>query len=374
VAINPALAKRAVPKKFIAGPWGIRYAPYDQGDWTGFTKAHTHPEPWHREVVRQSSGLVVNRWDITGKRLVPYVRPDTAVNVRGHRKASKYIQPSKKRFPGQARRLDVHPLVRNALRANREQPIYLCLEGCLKADAVAGTGRLAFSVPSVTLWRLEEEHLAPWLPMVRRAPTVYVIPDSDYHPKWRGYGSGEEPVFVNGGEVRFFTDRCAIFLRRQGARVRYLVPPYLSAEEALAQGMTLEERWKIGIDDHIRMGRNWEPWSKDNPEGLIDFEYRRGPWLHLPAKPRTDKRADKRDRLLLDHLEQTRGPVGLFAVQDVADELGKNRNTVRKAAKSCVERGVLELWPGSPLGEGKGNKPHVFRFSTIGPKQAPQAA
>jgi hypothetical protein len=26
------------------------------------------------------------------------------------------------------------------------------------------------------------------------------------------------------------------------------------------------------------------------------------------------------------------------------------------------------------LGEGKGNKPHVFRFSTIGPKQAPQAA
>jgi hypothetical protein len=242
------------------------------------------------------------------------------------------------------------------------------------ADAVAGTGRLAISVPSVTLWRLEEEHLAPWLPVLRRAATVYVIPDSDYHPKRRGYGSGEPPVFVNGGEVRFFTDRCVIFLRRHGLKVRYLVPPYLSAEEALAQGMSPEERWKIGIDDHIRMGRNWKPWTNANPDGLHEFEYARGPWLRLPAKPRTDKRADKRDRALLEHLEQTRGPVGLFAVRDVAEELRWHRNTVRNAADSCVVRGVLEVWDGSPLGEGQGNKPHVFRFSTIGPKRTQQAA
>jgi hypothetical protein len=181
-------------------------------------------------------------------------------------------------------------------------------------------------------------------------------------------------VFVNGGEVRFFTDRCVIFLRRHGVRVRYLVPPYLSAEEAVAQGLGSEDRWKIGIDDHIRMGRNWEPWSPDNPEGLHDFEYRRGPWLHLQPKQRTDKRTDKRDRTLLEHLEQTRGPVGLFAVRDVVEELGWHRNTVRNAADSCVERGALEVWEGCPLGEGQGNKPHVFRFSTIGPKPEERAA
>jgi hypothetical protein len=305
---------------------------------------------------------------------VPYVRPDDAVLVRGHRKPSKYIQPSKKQFPGQSRRFDVHPIVRDRLRDNCEQPVYLCLEGCLKADAVGGTGRLAISVPSVTLWRLEAEHLAPWLPALRQAPVVYVIPDSDYHPKRRGYIHGEAPVFVNGGEVRFFTDRCAIFLRRHGVAVRYLVPPYLSAEEARAQGVGPAERWKIGIDDHIRMGRNWEPWSRGNPHGLHDFEYSRGAWLRLPAKTRTDKRAEKRDRTLLEHLEQTRGPVGLFAVSDVAEELGWHRNTIRNAADSCVERGVLEVWDGSPLGEGQGNKPHAFRFSTIVQGEDQQAA
>jgi hypothetical protein len=246
------------------------------------------------------------------------------------------------------------------------------LEGCLKADAVAGTGRLAVSVPSVTLWKLEDEHLALWLSALRRAPTVYVIPDSDYQPKQQGYGSGEAPVFVNGGEVRFFTDRCVIFLRRQGAKVKYLVPPYLSAEEAMAKGMSPDERWKIGIDDHIQMGRNWRPWAKDNPEGLHEFEYTRGAWLHLPAKARTDKRADKRDRALLTQLQQTRGPIGLFAVKDVAEELGWHRNTVRNATDSCVARGVLEVWDGSPLGEDRGNKPHVFRFSTIRPRRAQQ--
>jgi hypothetical protein len=37
------------------------------------------------------------------------------------------------------------------------EPVYLCLEGCLKADAVSGTGRLAVSALSVTLWAADEE-------------------------------------------------------------------------------------------------------------------------------------------------------------------------------------------------------------------------
>src|SRR5690242_8527807 len=98
------------------------------------------------------------------------------------------------------------------------------------------------------MWQLDDEVMAQWLPMLRRAPFVYIVPDSDYNPKRVGYEPGTPPVFVHGGEVRFFTDRCAIFLRRKyGLKVRYLVPPYLSREEASMRGVGPDGRWKVGI-------------------------------------------------------------------------------------------------------------------------------
>jgi hypothetical protein len=359
------LARRAIDTEFVAGNWGERYAEFDQGDWATFEALHSHPEPsLHKRVVGQTGGLIVNRWDITGRRLVPYLRPDNAVKLDARKKPTKYIQPSKAN-PGQAKRLDVHPLVRDRLLENREEPIFLCLEGCLKADAVASTGRLAVSVPSVTLWKLEEEHLEPWLPVLRRASTVYVVTDSDYNGKRRGHSPGAAPQFVNGGEVRYFTDKCAIHYRsRYGLRIKYLVPPYLSAEEALRRGLGSDDRWKVGIDDHIAWGKNWGKWdATTNPDGLQIFEYHRADWRQLPAKDGAYHTTDARDRTFLAHLETTRGTYGLFSVSDLSDELGWHRNTIRKARISCEARGALETWPGRPLGVGKGNKPHCFRFT-----------
>lgn len=164
------LARRAVHPELVTGDWGERYVEFEQGDWETFERLHSHPEPtFHKKVVRQTGGYIINRWDVTGQRLLPYVRPDRAVKLDARKKPTKYIQPSKKQYPGQAKRLDVHPWILDRLRENREEPIYFCLEGCLKADAVAGTGRLAVSVPSVTLWELEEEHLRPWLPIFKQA-------------------------------------------------------------------------------------------------------------------------------------------------------------------------------------------------------------
>jgi hypothetical protein len=359
------LAPRAVLPAFVSGEWGERHAEFEQDDFDAFRVRHSHPERFHQKVVRQTGGYIVNRWNITGKRLVPYVRPDRAVSLDPRKKPTKYIQPSKA-YPGQAKRLDVHPLILESLVRNRDEPIYLCLEGCLKADAIAGTGRLAISVPSVTLWRLEDAHLKPWLALLKRAPTIYVVPDSDYNPKRKGYGKGERPVFVNGGEVRYFTDKCVIHYRREhGLRLQYLVPPYLSSKEARDRGVGPENRWKVGIDDHIAWGKNWRPWNREtNPDGLHVFEYARGPYRRLPTKNGAYRSTDERDRGLLDHLEATRGTVGLFSVGDVAQELGWGRTTVWAAKKSCIQRGVLEVWDGLPLGEVKGNKPHVFRFGT----------
>jgi hypothetical protein len=53
---------------------------------------------------------------------------------------------------------------------------------------------------------------------------------------------------------------------------------------------------------------------------------------------------------------------GIFVVGKVAEELGWRREKVTRAWQSCRRRGLVSVWPGRPLGEGNGNKPHVFRI------------
>lgn len=136
------------------------------------------------------------------------------------------------------------------------------------------------------------------------------------------------------------------------------------ARRHLDEASRPSHRWKVGINDHVAWGKNFSPWDEDsNPDGLHDFEYLLGPWRRLPEKTGAYRTTDDRDRTFLEHLEATRGTFGLFSVKDVKDELGWHRNTVLNARTSCEARGALEAWPGRPLGEGAGNKPHVFRFA-----------
>ena len=237
--------------------------------------------------MSKTGGLIVNRWDVTGERLPSYVRPYEPVTLGPRGKPSKYLFPSRALASGQGKRLDVHPVVRERLLTNKDDPVYFCLEGCLKADAVAGTGRISISVTSITMWKVERG-LEPWLPLLRWSPIVYVVPDSDYKAKRKAYGPGEPPVFVQGGEVRYFTDRCVIFYRREhGVRMHHLVPPYLSEEEAAQRGLGDDKRWKIGIDDHIAWGGNFDPWDREtNPRGVHLFQYRRESYRRLPGVSR----------------------------------------------------------------------------------------
>ena len=366
--VHPVLERRAIREEFVSGSWGERYVAFKCGDWDGFKAGHSHPESWHKSsIVNRTGGIIVNRYGLDGARLHSYVRPEYAVWLRGHTKPSKYIYASGTRFPGEAKRLDVHPLVRERLLANTREPVYLSIEGCLKADAIAGTGRLAISVPSVTMWNLAPERLESWLPVLRRAPVVYVVPDSDYHVKTLAYQPGRKPVFSNDGQVRFHTDRCAIAFRRtHGVRIQYLVPPYLDRDEAIARRVKLKDRWKVGIDDHIYWQRNLDRWDEQsNRDGVHIFEYARGEYRSIPPRQRASRPADERDLAFLNHLEETRGPVGLFSMSDVADELGRSRRTVYDARRSCEQLGLIRVWPGNPLGAGRGNKPHVYRLAPL---------
>jgi len=331
-----------------------------------------------RQIVNNTGGYIVHRWDLTGERLPSYIRPDVAVSTRPHKKPSKYIYASKSATQRSAKLIDVHPRLWDRLRVSNgllSEPIHFCLEGCLKADSVAGTGRLAISVPSVTLWELEPQDLAPWLAVLRAAPIVYIVPDSDYNSITRGHGPGERPKFVKGGEVRYFTDLAVRFYRRlHGINVHYLVPPWLTREEAssrqAATGRAVD-RSKVGIDDHLAWGGNMEPWDRErNPRGVHTWVYAKREYRRLPRRPRDRADTLDRDARFLDWLEGTHGQHGLFSVQLAARDLRWHRDTVLEAKKSCIDRRILSVWNGPPLGEQRGNKPHVFKFESRGALRA----
>jgi hypothetical protein len=322
---------------------------------------HAH---WSR-LATESDGYVIRRFDLAGNDLPSYVRFDTPVqpDLR-ERKRTKYVYPAASRVTS-SKVLDVHPLVADRLRRNTTHPIFLCLEGCFKADALAGTGRLAISVPSVTMWELDEDTLAPWLPVLRQAPVVYVMTDSDYlrtpEAEWH-----DEPGFINR-QVRIQTDRAAGFFHHHGVKTVRLVPPYLSAPLARAFGLERTSR-KIGIDDLIRIGGNLRRWDKaDNPLGVHTV---RGEPVVPHVNPRSTRRQGRdqsadRDRTFLRWLGRYYADnegLGLFSVEDAKRDLGWSQQRVYEARKSCEARGLLRVWPGRPLGPGRGNSAHAFAF------------
>jgi hypothetical protein len=381
--IHPILATRAVHPEFVSGVWGTRYARYEQDDWEAFKAAgHTHHHGWMRRAfVEACGGFVIHRADAVGNPLPSYIRPDYAICTRHGRQdvgisgskqvcklcgkeLSKYTQASGRATGRSGKLIDVHPVLRNRLLAGHE-PIFLCLEGCLKADAVAGVGRLAISVLSVTLWRADDEpdHWAQWLPLLKQAPMVYVIPDSDYQPKpgWQGYEPGSSPKYTRGGEVRYSTDRCVHWLRRtHGIDARFLVPPYLDRMTASQHNIG---RFKVGIDDHIATGGNLDKWDRvRNPRGMHTWVYRRAIYRNLPGIRYDSQQRRDRDNLFLDWLEEFGGHHGYYSPEEVSRDLHWDRSTTLAAKQNCIKRGVLEVWDGAPKGEGKGNEPHLYQF------------
>jgi hypothetical protein len=366
------LRSRAISDKLVNFNGISRYMEFDRGDWAAFSAAHTHPEPWHKGLVSRSGGYVINRWGLGGNRLQPYIRFDDKVWVftKSGRKLTRYVYPGKTALGGSsAKQIDVHPLARGHVASGGE-PIYFCLEGCLKADALLSKGKVAISVPSVTLWNLAPNDLTKWLPVLLAAPVVYAVADSDYFPKRTGYRPGTKPKFVNEAQVRYHVDSCVAHYRALGVRMVFLIPPYFDRAQARRYGFDRKERWKVGIDDHLRAGGNLNPWhEKDNPRGVHIWEYRRPPYLRVPELKRKRKdRAIVRDKAFLTWLLENHGQIGLFRPQDARRALGWSRDTVNRARSSCEERGVLKTWLGKAdrLQSGYSNRPHLFRVIDFG--------
>lgn len=373
-------AERVLEARAVSGEYAVgRYAGFERGDHRTFLRAHPRPEPFHKALVSQSGGYVVNRWDISGQPLLPYIRFDDRVTVykcsRRHPHPGKcrpkihttrYVYPGGRILAGSsAKRIDIHPLVRDRLRRSTEEPLYLCLEGCLKADSLASFGKLSLSVPSVTLWGVSEEDLGPYLPILRAAPVVYIVPDSDFNRRpWDGPDGC--PVFINAN-VHYQTDRAVAFYRAHGVRALFMVPPYLSRDRSRTLGIGPGTRFKQGIDDHLAHGGNLDRWDREsNPLGVHAWEYGRPVGLWLPSLPRQRKdRAVTRDTAFLVWLLETHGEVGLFEPGDAAEALGVSVKSVQRAWHSLEERGLLRVWTGGPRTSDAGfyEAPHTFRYS-----------
>jgi hypothetical protein len=237
---HPILSSRAVHP-----PWTDRYVRFKRGDWEAFKAArHTHHHGWmKRAFVDACGGFVIHRSDPNGARLPSYIRPDKAICTWHGRKSvqrrgskaicgicggdlSKYTQASKRTTARSGKLIDVHPLLGERLQAG-DEPIYFCLEGCLKADAVAGTGGLSISVLSVTLWQADEEptHWALWL-----AANPAARPGRLRHPRLR------LPAQARVGRVRAGRPSAVLQGRRgplQHRPLRPLAAPIPQRERAL---------------------------------------------------------------------------------------------------------------------------------------------
>ncbi len=379
-----------------------RYSEFNQGDWGTFAAAHTHPRRWYKQFVNKSGGLIINRWSIDSSRLPSYIRFDTpqliphctyfehpdhpgqdcryrtppVFNKKGKPNGTKYVYALKDNYVGNAtKQIDVHPLVRERLLASEDIPeIYLCLEGVINADALAARGLMVFSVPSVTMWRLADEDLTPWLEIFRRAPRVYIIPDSDYLklPSHQG-----KPQFVNR-QVRNQGDNAYIWLRDRGVQVWFLVPSYLSRPQARRYNLDRDERMKIGIGDHLAFDGNLEQWRKDtNPRGVHLWNRMALPRIYLPPDPsnRKDRHNRKLDDRFIQHLVENYGESRFYSPGKVAKALGWSEDKVLDSKNRCKERGVLTVWDGHAHVSDMHyyNDQHLFRYE-ITPGRSKQDA
>jgi hypothetical protein len=340
-------------------------------------KDHSHYKAaYHTRLAKEAGGLlVVNRWNLLGGRLSEqrgpsYFRPDGEVtpDSRKPRKRTRYLYPSRKDTGG-VKVYDIHPLARQLLNASPVvPPIYLCIEGCLKADAVLSVGRVAVSVPSVTMWRPESEEelglFQPYLVLFREAPVAFVIPDCDYLMKPKHLSAMKEAI---NGAVRNQTVNCLEWLQDRGVRARLLVPPYVRPEDAARWGVPRDARYKWGIDDHLAHGGNLRAWNLRNPLGCHMW-VPRPPWTAADLPPLTRRRTDRsidRDLAVANQLTKIQGLDGVFMTGELARKLGSSMDTVERALESLVERGIFRYVKGAARRTPEGeyvNDPHTFTF------------
>ncbi len=201
------------------------YVPFERGDLRAIYEADPrlsrHPL-WARNIVNQTGGLVMIRHSVVPglDQPLPEIRPNNPYRpIVSSKEPIKYGLP-----PGRtAKRFDIHPLC----SLDVPGPIYVALEGCLKADAILSAGNAVISVPSVTCWRGTDLDEVAQLLLNREkelGEVTFVVTDSDWYAKWQ--------VMLQAKKI------CA-FLTQRGVTALPVAPPQVASTD------------KVGVDDWL---------------------------------------------------------------------------------------------------------------------------
>ena len=324
------LHARSISDQVIEGA-AIRYESFERGDAERFLHLmnlgsipRTKKATW-KGKVSQTGGVAINRFGLPQRRNPPpYARLDTPVHMRRGGSPTHYVYR-----PGYTtKHIDVHPLALPLLEGSG--PIYFCLEGSLKGDAVLSTGAAAISSTSVTTWSCKD--LERMLPLLRNAPAVYIVPDSDFYSSEK-YAGSFNPM------VRWQTLKASQWLVSRGVCASVRVP-WIGPVSG-----------KVGIDDFLAEGRSLCNLATHAPRVL--------------PQPLDGYHLTGAQRKILEWLLVNQGAEGAFYPSAVGAAVGKNRATVRRAYQRFEELGIMRVWQGRrvPTQHGFVPGPHVYRVS-----------
>lgn len=320
----------------------MRYRSFEQRDHESFAEFMGFgPKELakYRGKVTQTGGIVVQRFALNGRKPpAPYARLDRDVPMKGGRKTHYLYWPNDSQ-----KRVDVHPLATLELQSGK--PIYLCLEGSLKADAVLSAGGVAISVTSVTTWQGKD--LERLLPLLRDAPHVYVVPDSDF------FLADQRTRFRDwfNPMVRYQTRLCAQWLQERGVHSEIRIP-WLGVDFGA----------KVGVDDFLRMGYRLRDLNV-HPVYFDRLNFQESRWEGVFERATDYTPAQM--RVLRELISQ--GPYGAFLPSIMGRRLGLSRDTVLVAYKRFVERGLMQVWEGKTVLEDAGfrDDPHHFHIYAL---------
>ena len=129
-------------KDWLTNAEPARYRSFSKGDSSRYASLMDipNPKPAQKGKVTQSGGIVIARYAPDGSGLPQYARFDEDLYFSKPPSNPKFLGQGKTHYAYRAghrvKHIDVHPLA--ASRPWARGPVYFCLEGCLKADAVLG--------------------------------------------------------------------------------------------------------------------------------------------------------------------------------------------------------------------------------------------
>jgi hypothetical protein len=154
-----------------------------------------------------------------------------------------HIRTARVPLPSTEKRLDVHPRTRARLKAGeRSARAFFSIEGTAKCDSLVSRGEVAFDVPSVTMWRTEDDELERFAGDYLQGTVLFVVPDSDW---------------ASNPAVAFQAFECREFLRRILGEV----------EVHVAAAPSKKDGDKNGVDDWL--GERELGSLRNDPDNLV---------------------------------------------------------------------------------------------------------